>query len=267
MSRVNGGMLLSHAQIIGFENQDSQKVVSDLNDPLFFKSFIANCNYGHEQCTDGLCVCTHDSLFTWNLKSSRDVHGLMCYECRFCRNMYRDRSFYKDDATRKTMEERGVLTPPHTCFECFQKEKLFDLEKEKLEQMKIQNENFKLLSGGFNIDEIKINIESQINDIREENDKQIIKFRKEQKKLFDEKLEKEQMQIQEILNENIERIKTTLQTKMNLNFDCAVCLEIIKKSNMIILSCKHSFCKTCVNLIAIGKLIKCPLCRAECDLK
>ena len=43
---------------------------------------------------------------------------------------------------------------------------------------------------------------------------------------------------------------------------CPICLEKLKKTNISITECNHTFCTTCL-LTSIQKNTNCPLCRKE----
>ena len=47
---------------------------------------------------------------------------------------------------------------------------------------------------------------------------------------------------------------------------CAICLEDIRKNNVIVLNCNHKFCKSCI-LDNLEKLQNCPLCREKLKFK
>lgn len=54
---------------------------------------------------------------------------------------------------------------------------------------------------------------------------------------------------------------------MSINFECPVCLEEIKKINMLKqLDCDHIFCVTCINKIKDNDNVKCPICRIDSSL-
>jgi hypothetical protein len=44
--------------------------------------------------------------------------------------------------------------------------------------------------------------------------------------------------------------------------ECPICLQEIEKNNKITTSCKHDFCKSCLDLV-LKNGDKCPLCREK----
>lgn len=52
--------------------------------------------------------------------------------------------------------------------------------------------------------------------------------------------------------------------KINEELTCVICLEKLKQPKC--LPCIHSFCCECLELIAKGNKIECPVCRKEADI-
>ena len=45
-------------------------------------------------------------------------------------------------------------------------------------------------------------------------------------------------------------------------FECSVCLESLINKQPRLLSCGHTFCTPCLQLMSIGNIVNCPKCRS-----
>lgn len=78
------------------------------------------------------------------------------------------------------------------------------------------------------------------------------------------KLEEKQFNL---LDEELEKFKSEFRDKiakkLDLMFECYVCLDDMHCSNMVKLDCQHSLCNDCFSHLIKDDKVKCPFCRVD----
>lgn len=202
--------------------------------------------------------CLFGKLTFWRSKSQR---GYNVYECRYCSDYYKE--FIKDDDILRLTEEvkecyiySGILTPKNVCRKCVSRHLKIE---NQTEQTRILKKIVELFTGNFSSDLEKIR-----NDSRDKTINDLINKLGEQDKKMNDMLKERDKKMNDMLKERdnqIIKFKANFLEKIEIKFDCCICMEDQLINNMIKLDCKHSFCNKCIDHIKRDNTVTCPLCR------